>query len=192
MVLFGYSGFFHHKNWSPCYNWNIAESGVKHNKSNQIKSNPYCLFIEWTWNLRFCALCAIWQNIVWFIYKNSLTIPKGQPETANLRTYNTNTTRKKTKGQTRIYITLHRIRKFKQHEPHKNRDNTDALQWLTVPAALETTVALLLNNIKVDDGFTIYIDMHLPSRLSSRPGTHLKCLQFQTPTHDHGISSVSL
>jgi len=82
--------------------------------------------------------------------------------------------------------------KFKQHEPHKNRDNTDALQWLTVPAALETTVALLLNNIKVDDGFTIYIDMHLLSRLSSRPGTHLKCLQFQTPTHDHGISSVSL
>ena len=94
-------------------------------------------------------------------------IPKGQPETANLRTYNTNTTRKKTKGQTRIYITLHRIRKFKQHEPHKVRNNTDALQRLTVPAVLETTVALLLNNIKVDDGFTIYLDMHLPSRLSS-------------------------
>jgi hypothetical protein len=25
-------------NWSPWYSWNIAESGVKHNKSNQIKS----------------------------------------------------------------------------------------------------------------------------------------------------------
>ena len=25
----GYSGFFHHWNWSPWYSWNIAECGVK-------------------------------------------------------------------------------------------------------------------------------------------------------------------
>ena len=28
-----HSGFFHHWNWLPWYNWNIAECGVKHNKS---------------------------------------------------------------------------------------------------------------------------------------------------------------
>ena len=38
VVLSGYSSFFHHYNWSPWYtcSWNIAESGIKHNKSNQI------------------------------------------------------------------------------------------------------------------------------------------------------------
>ena len=35
----GYSGFFQHSNWSSWYSWNIAESGDKHNKSNQVKSN---------------------------------------------------------------------------------------------------------------------------------------------------------
>ena len=33
VVLSRYSGFFHHQNWSPWYSQNIAESGVKHNKS---------------------------------------------------------------------------------------------------------------------------------------------------------------
>ena len=33
VVLFGYSGFFHHENWSPWYSWMIAERGIKHNKS---------------------------------------------------------------------------------------------------------------------------------------------------------------
>jgi hypothetical protein len=30
MVLSEYSGFLHQLNWSPWYNWNIVESGVKH------------------------------------------------------------------------------------------------------------------------------------------------------------------
>jgi len=30
MVFSGYSGFLHHYNWPPRYNWNIVESGVKH------------------------------------------------------------------------------------------------------------------------------------------------------------------
>ena len=34
VVLSGYSGFFHHYNWSPWYSWNITESGVKHQQSN--------------------------------------------------------------------------------------------------------------------------------------------------------------
>ena len=33
VVLSGYSGFFHHQNWSAWYSWNIAESGIKHKKS---------------------------------------------------------------------------------------------------------------------------------------------------------------
>ena len=35
MVLSGYSGFFHHKNWSPRYNSNIVERGVKTPTINQ-------------------------------------------------------------------------------------------------------------------------------------------------------------
>jgi hypothetical protein len=34
VVLFGYSGFFHHWNWLPSYSWNIAESGAKQQKLN--------------------------------------------------------------------------------------------------------------------------------------------------------------
>ena len=34
MVLSGFSGFFHQWNWPPRYNWNIVESGVKHNNPN--------------------------------------------------------------------------------------------------------------------------------------------------------------
>jgi hypothetical protein len=32
MVFSGHSGFLHKQNWPPRYNWNIVESGVKHNK----------------------------------------------------------------------------------------------------------------------------------------------------------------
>ena len=39
VVLSGYSGLFHHRNRSPWYSWNIAESGVKHNKNQSIKTN---------------------------------------------------------------------------------------------------------------------------------------------------------
>ena len=38
VVFAGYSGFHHHQNWSPWYSWNIAESDVKHNKSNHLFS----------------------------------------------------------------------------------------------------------------------------------------------------------
>jgi hypothetical protein len=38
VVLSGYFGFFQHYIWSPWYSWNIAESGINHQKSNQIKS----------------------------------------------------------------------------------------------------------------------------------------------------------
>jgi len=54
VVLSWYSGFFLHYNWSPWYSWNIAESGIKHNKSNQIKSNH--LFFKYTIWLSFIVL----------------------------------------------------------------------------------------------------------------------------------------
>ena len=41
VVHSGYSGFFHHKNWSPWNSWNIAESGVKHNQINQSINNIF-------------------------------------------------------------------------------------------------------------------------------------------------------
>ena len=146
-------------------------------------------------NMKFTFLCSLCYMAKYCLIYLQEQFDDTKGATRNRKLKNTQYKHhKKTDKRTNedLHITLHRIRKFKQHEPHKNRDNTDALQRLAVPPALETTVALLLNNIKVDDGFTIYIDMHLPSRLSSRPGTHLKCLQFQKPTHHHGISSVSL
>ena len=36
VVFSGYSGFLHQWNWSPRYNWNIVECGVKHNNLNPI------------------------------------------------------------------------------------------------------------------------------------------------------------
>jgi hypothetical protein len=55
VVLFGYSGFFHHWNWSPCYSWNIAESGVKTPKI-KIKScmSAYYMYF-WPLLLRKCV-----------------------------------------------------------------------------------------------------------------------------------------
>ena len=41
--------------------------------------------------------------------------------------YNTMTKRKRTKGQTTIYKTLHRKLKMEQHEPTKNRGLTSVL-----------------------------------------------------------------
>jgi len=32
VVFSGYYGFLHQYNWSPRYNWNIVESGVKHHQ----------------------------------------------------------------------------------------------------------------------------------------------------------------
>ena len=42
-----YSRFFHHKHWLPWYSWNIAESGVKHNKSNQINQVVTAAQCQW-------------------------------------------------------------------------------------------------------------------------------------------------
>jgi len=38
VVFSGYSCFFHHKNWSPWYRWNIAESGIKHTQKKHKKT----------------------------------------------------------------------------------------------------------------------------------------------------------
>ena len=37
--------FLHQENWPPWYNWNIIESGVKHN-TNQTKPHLYLINIE--------------------------------------------------------------------------------------------------------------------------------------------------
>ena len=44
MVLSGYSGFFHHYNWSPWYSWTIVESVVKTQKS--IKNTQFLLLLK--------------------------------------------------------------------------------------------------------------------------------------------------
>jgi hypothetical protein len=49
---------------------------------------------------------------------NSLKIPKGQSEAVNRRTDNTMTKRKRRKGQTMIFKTLHRNLKIEPHESH--------------------------------------------------------------------------
>jgi hypothetical protein len=38
------SGFLHHYNWSSWYSWNIAESGVKHNKKKLFPLVVYTVF----------------------------------------------------------------------------------------------------------------------------------------------------
>jgi hypothetical protein len=43
--LSGYSGFFHHKNCSPWYSWNIAESGVKKTKIKSTYMTVLYIFI---------------------------------------------------------------------------------------------------------------------------------------------------
>ena len=55
------------QNWSPWYSWNIAESGNKHNKSNQIKSSYWIVKLD-IWGLDWnscCTLCRIHLS-VWF------------------------------------------------------------------------------------------------------------------------------
>ena len=57
MVLSGYSGFFHHYNWSPWHNWNIVENGVKI-PNNQIKSNSFY----------YQKLCIVGEQVEVFVY----------------------------------------------------------------------------------------------------------------------------
>jgi hypothetical protein len=48
VVFSGYSGFLHHKNWPPRYNWNSVESGVKHHNPNpRIVYSRSIYFILW-------------------------------------------------------------------------------------------------------------------------------------------------
>jgi hypothetical protein len=41
VVFSRYSGFFNQKNWPPRYDWNIVESGVKHNNPNSNMLLPW-------------------------------------------------------------------------------------------------------------------------------------------------------
>jgi len=50
--------------------------------------------------------------------KNSLKIPKGQPESVHRGTDSTMFKRKRIKGQRAIYKTLHRKIMIEQHEHH--------------------------------------------------------------------------
>ena len=55
------------------------------------------------------------------------------------------TKRKRTKGQSIIYKTLHRKLKIEQHEPHKKCGvKSDAPVALTVPAPLVAPIVLIL------------------------------------------------
>ena len=49
-------------------------------------------------------------------YRKSLKIPKGSKFVNRRKTDNTTTKKKRTKGQTTIYKTLHRKLKIEQHE----------------------------------------------------------------------------
>ena len=61
------------------------------------------------------------------------------------RTDNTMAKRKRTKGQTTIYETLHRKLKIEQHKPHeKPRLNPGAPEGLADPAPLGAPVVLVL------------------------------------------------
>jgi hypothetical protein len=57
--------------------------------------------------------------MIQIMIKKSLKIPKGQSESIyRRRTDNTMAKRKRTRGQTTIYKTLHTNLKIEQHEPH--------------------------------------------------------------------------
>jgi hypothetical protein len=48
VVFSGYTGFLHQKNWPPWYNWNIAESGVKGNRSQK---KYFLIYFSWCINM---------------------------------------------------------------------------------------------------------------------------------------------
>jgi hypothetical protein len=49
MVFCGYSGILHQYNWSPRYNWNIVESGVKHHTPEQsVRSYDKVVYCLWS------------------------------------------------------------------------------------------------------------------------------------------------
>ena len=55
VVFSGSSGFLHQYNWSPRYNWNIVESGVKHHKDKPNQHNREKLYkVKFTAGPFFC------------------------------------------------------------------------------------------------------------------------------------------
>jgi hypothetical protein len=66
VVFSGYSGFLYQKNWLPWYNWNIVESGVKHQNSNPIISREIyivCYRIDLLLQ-SFLILTKIWKFVL--------------------------------------------------------------------------------------------------------------------------------
>ena len=43
----GYSDFLHQWKWSPRYNWNIVESGVKHHNPNPLQKDYFESLLEY-------------------------------------------------------------------------------------------------------------------------------------------------
>ena len=97
-----------------------------------------------------------------------MKIPKGYSDAVNRMTDNTMVKRKRTKGQTMIYKTLHRKLTIEQHETHKKhlyitqkpkdrairdrpkqRMNSGAPEGSAVPAPLVAPVVLLLNDTNI-------------------------------------------
>ena len=62
VVFSGSSGFLHQYNWPPRYNWNIAESGVKHHQTK-----PICPWLplprfDIMWSP---SLFLMWQGVIY-------------------------------------------------------------------------------------------------------------------------------
>ena len=64
MVFSGYSGFLHQLYWSPRYNWNIVESGVKHHNPN-----PKLLYPQ-TIPAKFCLIIITYIRIYFILIYN--------------------------------------------------------------------------------------------------------------------------
>jgi hypothetical protein len=70
------SGFFHHYNWSPWYSWNIPESDVKHNKSNQINIVSRERYFDCSSTFDFLISCLFVLNVILFYCASLLVINK--------------------------------------------------------------------------------------------------------------------
>ena len=82
--------------------------------------------------------------------KKGLKIPKGLSETVNCRkTDNKKSKRKRTKGQTIIYKTPHRILAIEQHELHLKQGELWSSGKSKDPAPHVTPVVLLLDNMNI-------------------------------------------
>jgi hypothetical protein len=69
VVLSGYSGFFHHYNWSPWYSWNIVGSrlaSILHTRLKAYRLSELNLFAHAQTLYRMSSLCRSYEcmNIV--------------------------------------------------------------------------------------------------------------------------------